>query len=466
MTGPMRPQRDPLLDAADALEAGRLTHEQLRSLWGAPDSPQQQAAHREDIDLGPLRAAGLGAARGASFGLGDLAQRLTLNPTEQATVHATTGEHPHATFAGTMAGAALPFVLSGGQEAAFLPQALAGGAKTLPALGAVGTRTAIGAAQGAGLTSGDLPTRAVGAALGAGTAAAAPYLARGAGAVATRLPIVGGLARRVGGMRFGAPAAEAASAEEAPMTELQPVNRPGPLVHPDVAQATRDYEAGKITGEDLRTAYDVAAGRSLPPEAPATTPPKVQNPLDALRSVPDASLSPTPPLEQSAAAPGVTEGRAASAMQSALGKEPTVAKSYLELQQLLRKGIPRDQIKVDYWTRGGAAEQSIPPTRAPSPPTPNPAMTEASRPLAEALGQVPKAGSASAVAGAMQSPAYQGASRLAHHALVQGWGPFQGMSEPEATAVLQKMILDRVQAGREIPPITSIKKFLDRLAGS
>lgn len=271
---------------------------------------------------------------------------------------------------------------------------------------------------------------------------------------------------RLASLGSGAKTGAAVPIEEAPMTQLDPINRPGPPAPPDAVLAARDYAAGKIRGEDLSDALDVAAGRPLPPDAPATTPPKVQNPLDALRSVPDASLTPTPPLEQSAAAPGVTEGRAASAMQSALGKEPAVAKSYLELQQLLRKGIPRDQIKVDYWTRGGSAEQSIPPTHALSPPTPNPAMTEASRPLAEALGQVPKAGSASAVAGAMQSPAYQGASRLAHHAVVQGWGPFQGMSEPEATAALQKMILERVQGGREIPPITSIKKFLDRLAGS
>lgn len=41
--------------------------------------------------------------------------------------------------------------------------------------------------------------------------------------------------------------------------------------------------------------------------------------------------------------------------------QPNVANSYKELQELLRRGIPKDQIRINYWTRGGAAEQTVPP---------------------------------------------------------------------------------------------------------
>src|SRR6266850_4152203 len=140
MNGKPKPKkrRDPLLEAADALDAGQLTHEQLVAM-NTPEAVAQ--GYQQDTDLGPWLAGGLGAARGASFGLGDLAQRLALNPTERAAVQTTAGQHPYATAAGTVAGAAVPFLLTGGSNAA-----------ALPGLGVRGTQVALGAAQGAGLT--------------------------------------------------------------------------------------------------------------------------------------------------------------------------------------------------------------------------------------------------------------------------------------------------------------------------
>src|SRR5689334_10822665 len=165
MTGPKPKQRDPLLDAADALEAGKLTHSQLVAL----NTPSRVAqGYQQDTDLGTLTAAGLGAARGASFGLGDLAQKLLLNPTEKAAVQTTAALHPYATTAGTVAGAALPFLLAPAATGAQVGR---------------GAGVAIGAAQGAGLTQGGVEDRLLGAGLGAGLAFAAPYAARGAAAL-------------------------------------------------------------------------------------------------------------------------------------------------------------------------------------------------------------------------------------------------------------------------------------------
>lgn len=197
-------RRDPLLEAADALESGHLTHEQLRIMF----SPVARAmAQQHDLDLGPLAAAGLGAARGMSFGLSDLAQHIALNPAETQAVATTATQHPYAATAGTLAGGALPFLFTGGASGA-----------TLPALGVRGTRVALGAAQGAGLTPGGVTDRAVGAGAGGLLAGYGPEIAAGAGRVAQRVPLVGGIARRVAGIQPGFPTAlKAVPPVEAPV---------------------------------------------------------------------------------------------------------------------------------------------------------------------------------------------------------------------------------------------------------
>lgn len=72
--------------------------------------------------------------------------------------------------------------------------------------------------------------------------------------------------------------------------ELSAGARPEPPVSLDALRAIRDFEAGKISGEDLRAAMDQAAGRAI--EEPRT--PRVTKP-------------PASPLEQTPAERGVTE---------------------------------------------------------------------------------------------------------------------------------------------------------------
>lgn len=55
-----------------------------------------------------------------------------------------------------------------------------------------------------------------------------------------------------------------ASAQEQIQREME-ADRPAELpVHPDAAQAMRDFDAGKISGDDLRVAIGVALGQKGP----------------------------------------------------------------------------------------------------------------------------------------------------------------------------------------------------------
>lgn len=73
-----------------------------------------------------------------------------------------------------------------------------------------------------------------------------------------------------------------------------------------------------------------------------------------------AGSSPTPnPLEVPTA---IRRGTVAqNPIDQRYTGQPNVANSYKELQELLRRGIPNEQIRINYWTRGGALEQTIPP---------------------------------------------------------------------------------------------------------
>lgn len=331
-------RRDPLLEAADALESGHLTHEQLRIMF----SPVAKAmAQQHDLDLGPLAAAGLGAARGMSFGLSDLAQHIALNPAETQAVATTATQHPYAATAGTLAGGALPFLFTGGASGA-----------TLPALGVRGTRVALGAAQGAGLTPGGVTDRAVGAGAGGLLAGYGPEIAAGAGRVAQRVPIVGGMARRMAGIQPGFPTALKA----VPPAPVAPVDWRIAALRERLKGAPESAIQQAIAGLD--------APSGVAPSTPAQAAP------DALRNLPDAALSPTPSLMESAAAPGAQE--AILARQGLLGNAPqaappgllspqVVANSYNDLRQFLRQGIPQERITINYWTRGGKLEQAVPP---------------------------------------------------------------------------------------------------------
>jgi len=261
----------------------------------------QQVQNRRDVlesqDIGKGGAFALGAARGMSFGLSDVAQKLALSPEEQQSVSTTASEHPGYTKAGTIAGAAIPF-LAGSPLGA----------------NAIGARTAIGAAQGFGLTRGNVMDRSQNALLGAIAARYGPEVLGAAGR-----GVKGVLGRFLGGeIGKGLPApvaaAEGLAAEPGrpfaltSNAELQQAMRgmeqelstgevsPG-ASSTDAQLAIRDFQAGKISGEDLRTALDVAGGRT--PEAPlarpisagppgSATPRLGETPLQPPANVPDA----------------------------------------------------------------------------------------------------------------------------------------------------------------------------------
>lgn len=215
------------------------------------ESRMGQADITSARDLGGGAAFGLGAARGMSFGLGDLAQKLVSSPEERQAVAVTGQEHPVSSLAGTITGGAVPFMLGG----------------ALPGLGKVGTTVALGAAQGAGLSEGGVGERVRGAVLGAALARLGPPALKMAGKVAGRG--MGVLGRLAGAASRDAPAAAdavAAAPKQAFRGYQLPTEEPvlEPPVHtpnPDIQQAYRDFHAGKISREDLNAALDQAEGR-------------------------------------------------------------------------------------------------------------------------------------------------------------------------------------------------------------
>lgn len=331
MTGPKpkAKRRDPLLEAADAIEHGQLTHDYLRGLWG-PEA--LAAAHQQDVEEGPLAAVGLGMARGASFGLGDLAQRLLLTDAERKSVAATTAQHPHLTTAGTVAGAALPFLLTGGAAGPEEAGILGGTRATLPGLGAAATRTAIGAAQGVGLTPGSLQDRAVGGVVGGLGARYAPAIAGAAGKVAGRLPLVGGIFRTAGGAvpivaRSAAPAAAegllpSGITETAARASLAKQGFPPDIIEQALARARAPTPPQGLLSEIPGSGgqgFEVTGSRATPPAPTAPTVAEMTRP---------------------------TVGPRQPGLLSSLGRGE----------------------QFPYYTRGGAAEQAIAPFPTPSGP--------------------------------------------------------------------------------------------------
>lgn len=171
-------------------------------------------------------------------------------------------EHPIASLGGTFAGSfvnPLNYLLR--------PLTTGLGLKTTGAIyGGV-----LGTAQGAGEgTEGSrLPAAAVGAALGIPLGIAGSYVAGKVG------PNLRQLVRNLGIGRTAA--AQTPEATQAVIQrEMQAARPPETPLHPDAVRAMRDFEAGKISGEDLRVAMDVAAGRIPEPmgllQKPTLTP--------------------------------------------------------------------------------------------------------------------------------------------------------------------------------------------------
>lgn len=213
----------------------------------------------------------------------------------------------------------------------------------------------------------------LGALLGAGTTAAAMPVVRGhlerTADIANK-----GVMRKLqeqrlrnaqsAGLRYagvatdvGTPEVETAAIER----ELEGTREATGPLHPDAQRAIRDFEAGKITGEDLRTALDKAAGRGGTTELP------VKGEVAAGFDIPP-KITDGPPgsgQEQLEPIPG-TQGRGLAVTgQRRTPPEGTKAPSLAELTGTAQLGETADRIQqqrqgtLPYYPRGGRVEQSV-----------------------------------------------------------------------------------------------------------
>lgn len=272
-----------------------------------------------------------------------------------------------------------------------------------------------------------------------------------------------GIGEQLGGIAPTSPAPVEPSVARDWQPPIEPLNA-------ETQQAIRDFEAGKITGEDLRYQMDVGAGRTPSRVAP-TVPQAPPRASSAPRGPPVVPPAAVPPAGASAPA-RVTEGLPLPGSpkgMTALGPPTPPAPTAPTVTEILvgKRGT------VPYYPRGGAAEQA----RAPLPiksglPTPA-RMVTASQPLAEALGQAPKlepftgAGFTGA-SRVMQSPLYQQASSLARQflkdpSLTAQFPELAGMDEAGLTKALRTLMMEQGQGGASAPALTSLPKFLQRL---
>lgn len=259
---------------------------QMEGTVVGPDRKLHGTVDLKDVDPGPIASFGLGAADMMSFGLGDQVARA-IEPEAELTQQAAGQLHGTAHGLGEIAGALTQFGAPralGALGAKLTPTAIemaVRSIKSLPAraLARTGLNAAEGAgyvgAQGAGHTEGNLGERAkAGAALapyGAAGGVLLPWILGGIGAAATK-PLQAVMRRVAGpGVEEAAPAlARGVTGTErvaGPRAVLTEPEVPPPLSN-DVRQAYRDFNAGKISREDLETALAVDAGRL--PSAPAT----------------------------------------------------------------------------------------------------------------------------------------------------------------------------------------------------
>jgi len=288
---------------------------------------------KQELDPGALASFGLGAADMASFGLGDQLARA-IEP-EAAMTQQLAGElHPTAHMIGEAAGLLSPLGLERGLALAgakIAPTAIGAAVQGIKSLaGRAAAKTALNAAigagyagaQAAGRTEGGLEPRLTAAKQvaipGAVAGTIAPWIAGSIGAAGSRL--LGGVAKRVAGPGL---LSEAAAETAAPVT--------GVTAQEAAVAKALNIPVSQVQGRvgDAALAARAATRPLVPSVAPA----------------PDVLATPTYARRAAAAA-----------------ADPRIpANSYKELQQLLRSGVPKEQIKVNYWTRGGAAEQSVPP---------------------------------------------------------------------------------------------------------
>lgn len=221
-----------------------------------------------------------------------------------------------------------------------------------------------------------------------------------------------------------------------------------------------DRPAALGGGNPAPTAEQLAAIEARRQAAMASTPSRVA-PTVPESPAAGPQASPSAPVVPPAAVPPAGAVKPAPSQAPILPALRAAADPMETTPAYVRSGNPRT---LPYFPRGGAAEQARAPGPVSSMPGSPQRMVDASLPLAKALDPESFTGGGfSGVAAAMRQPAYQRADVLAGQAVRLGIGPFKGLSIPDATRLLQKMILDKVQAGGSIPPITTVPKFLQGL---
>lgn len=222
-------------------------------------------------------------------------------------------------------------------------------------LGAAHTNVAPGATLGAiqgfsagGQDPGNLRARLQGGAMGAGMGAAGQAVFGGLGAL--RVP------RWVKDVHQEIRATVPKGTDPALVNEVSDAAIRAGLGRDGYNAATQDrilaaFHAGKTT-------------------APASLPPPTMRPGETITPTPQPgeTLIPLPGTTQGFAVTGTRATPPVPTQKSPLYqtsgirdyKQP-VANSYRELRKLVAAGVPEDQIKINYYTRGGKLEQRIPP---------------------------------------------------------------------------------------------------------
>lgn len=486
-------------DYQDAQETLPYAKAQIQHLERQANIPDWEEATRAR-EVGPLAATGVGLMQGLSLGAGEPIaggfSALTGGSFREGAERYREGlgevqaQHPNLAFAGEMAGIAAPaFIPAGlavkGLEAGKALTASQVGARLAQGVGGGATVGAISGFSAGGEDPGDIPARVQSGTRGAEIGAALGLLGTGAGLRLNRAHV-----ERVADLnQRGTERALTQSRLAESQGRLARMSQPPEVVGhidagpvEDIGQALADFKAGKISQEDLDTALGYAVRPAAPADATLTpSPPRVSGPQSIPGSPKGISVvgPPTPPVPTT---PTIAE------MQSGRG---VGGHSYTGT-------YPKGSGVADLPGRPGftpAGGPSLAPGQLKALLDASPAEFDAAAgmlsPDIAAQIQALRAGGATGahveaavgrmgapsfsgggfqgISEAMNTPAYQQAGTLAARILkdpklLAQYPQFAGQNPEAATATLQRMLVEHARSGGTVPAITSLSRFLGRLA--
>lgn len=310
----------------------------------------------------------------------------------------------------------------------------------------------------------------------------APSLLRGAASrVVGRIPYVGPLFRAVGeklaNIQDRYPGGR--SPQEAIQREMEAGKPPEVPPHPESVEAVRAHEAGEISGTEMSRRLGAALGQM--PEAPSDVLPRVSGPQAIPGSPKGISVvgPPTPPVPTTPTIAEMQSGRGVGG-HSYTGTYPQGS------------GVADLPGRPGFTPAGGP---SLAPGQLKALLDASPAEFDAAAgmlsPDIAAQIQALRAGGATGahveaavgrmgapsfsgggfqgISEAMNTPAYQQAGTLAARILkdpklLVQYPQFAGQNPEAATATLQRMLVEHARSGGTVPAITSLSRFLGRLA--